>query len=122
MSTLFKEKGIAQQVDIARDEDDTESQKETGDGIPVEVQPESMAGTSENALVIYVKDRRIKEYLQNLMHAAYEEHRERGCPCTFGLPEEIRDLGKQEDAQVRLLLELRQAEIGHRNHPAKTQK
>lgn len=110
------------QADVAGSEDDTESQKRTGHETPKEVQPESVAGTSENVFVVPVKDHRIKEYLQNLMHAVHEDHRERGCPCTFGLPEEIGDLGKQEDAQVRLLLELLQAEIGHRKHPAKTQK
>lgn len=78
--------------------------------------------SSENAFVIHVKNHRIKEYLQDLMHVAREDYQERGHIWTYLFPKDIQDLVTQEDAQVQVLLELLQAEVGSGKHPAKAQK
>jgi hypothetical protein len=102
----------AQEAEIAGGEEDTKSQEETGEGIPEQVQPENMAGASENAFVIHIKDRRVKQHLQYLMQAAREDLRERGWTYIAGLPKEILELVKQEDALVQVLVELLQDHFG----------
>jgi hypothetical protein len=109
----------AQQVDIARDADDTESQKETGHETQNEVQqPEpgakddAGASTPLNALVIPVKNPRVKDYYLGLKAELLYLHGKNGILTRGGIfPVDLDDIMKEEELPLQLLLAVVQLRI-----------
>lgn len=116
-STLQHEQP-AMQADIAGDEDDTGSEKETGHETQKEVQQpkpaandDAVASNPMNALVIPIKNPQVNEYFQGLCDELVDYHRKGSLILDGIFSAPIREMIKDEQPSVTIVLALMQRRV-----------